>query len=65
VKDFGVYRQGKQVRNLVPTKKNIANRNHYLKQLFENCALQETKRKQEVYTDESYIHKHTLTEAMA
>jgi hypothetical protein len=58
MKDFSNYGQKQQVGNLVPKKKNIAKKHFYLQQLFENCTLSHTKRKWEVYTDESYIHKH-------
>jgi hypothetical protein len=59
VKAFGGYRQGRQVRNLVPKKENIAKQCYYLKPLFENHALPEAERKWEVYTYESYFcYKH-------
>lgn len=58
VKDYGKYRQKKQVRKLVPNKKNSRKKHYYLRELFENCALPETERKWEVYTNESYIYKY-------
>lgn len=63
VKDYGKYRQKKQVRKLVPNKKNSRKKHYYLRELFENCALPETERKWEVYTNEA-IFTNTNIETM-
>jgi hypothetical protein len=41
-----------------PKGKKNAKKHYYLKQLFENWALPEAKRKWEVNTNESYFNKH-------
>ena len=53
VKDFGGYKQGKHVGNLVPKKENIAKKHYYLRRLFVNQALPVEERKGKVYTDKS------------
>jgi hypothetical protein len=58
VKQFVGNTQGKQTGNLVPSHENLVKKHYYLHQLFEYCACPEDSRKQEVYTDKSYIHKH-------
>jgi hypothetical protein len=57
VKDFGKYKQGKQLGNLVPKKENFAKNHYSLRKLFENCVLLVDEMKMEIYTAKSYIHK--------
>ena len=57
VKNFGRYKQGKRVSNLVPKKENLAKKHYYLWRLFKNCALPVEEKKREVYTYKSYIYE--------
>jgi hypothetical protein len=44
---------------LVPSEANVAKKHHYLRTFFANRAKHPTERlREEVYTDESYIHEH-------